>query len=191
MKQITRVRIAGKKVQLAWKRFVSDDAATTKFSSTDAPLPSFETALQAFVPDLIAVLQVTPGWVKDVVIRSVSIDYKDEKRGLVVSATRKVPMANGPLVIHTPRIVERFDDEGGSVAVVAMFERVDRLIQEALRYECGDRAQAELPETQDALVDPGPIIEEEIVHVGPEVVSETEGEVVEGAFPDLSSASKA
>lgn len=106
--------------------------------------PDFITALQDFVPEVIKLLELPTAYTTGLTVTSLSMNYKSDRLGLVVTCQKKLERSNSPFVIHTPHLREANDEETGeylSDEVVALVQKVEKF---AAAYVSGARAQGEL-----------------------------------------------
>ncbi len=149
--QFTKIRLTDTAVELIWNDNTETDKQITELSSTDLPEPSFTEALQAFLPDVLSLLELPAGY--DVTVRSVSIKYKGEadRRGIVVTCLKEIEAVNSPFVIHTPLVMERVEDDEYEDSFIGdgLFDQLTVLTDEAQRYLDGHRAQGDLDFEED------------------------------------------
>lgn len=122
---------------------------TQKLSNAARPLPAFMAALQAFTGYAVNLVGV-PDWHNDANVSSVHLseEAKTNRRGLIVTFTRKIERAkNRTVVINTPLMHAPVDDQEGTnpgtfpEEVTKMIADVER---EATRYWNGEREQQEM-----------------------------------------------
>lgn len=102
--------------------------------SADPPLKGLLKALDAMGNHLVEACELPEDWLEDIDVRGVSVTWKDEVPGIVISAIRKLQHSNSQLNIHTPP----FEPKG------ACKEALTALTREALAYVDGKRGQLDL-----------------------------------------------
>ncbi len=146
--QFTKIRYDGSNVELTWEEADGEETRTTKLFSTDPPKKPFQEALNAFLPNVLELLELSEQYGQDMSVRSVSVQHKrGGSEGLVVSCVKSLPETNAPFVLHTPYLL-LLEDEADSV-VASMDEALSDLRQQAQRYLDGDRAQGNLFQDQE------------------------------------------
>jgi hypothetical protein len=117
----------------------------------EAPLPSFDAALQALAPVACVVLGMGPKYAEGVIVRSLSIGYtKAGTRSATISFTKKLDTPEVTHPLKTPAF--RFDDSaegesnGGRREVAnKQAELIELMIEQAEKYIAGERQQQILP----------------------------------------------
>ena len=143
----TKIKYNGDVVELEWGKERDDGSeVSTRFKCFDAPLEDFKKAMIAFRA-LVAHITDLPGeWVTDLAITGLSINTeKDGRRGLVITAMKKLPTANSPLILNTPHLRELVDEPPGPGFFVDGMDRaIERAEKAATEYLKGKREQVEL-----------------------------------------------
>jgi len=138
---------AAKGVELEWTTPAEKHPKTEvehSLSSGEAPHPDFITALQGFVPEILKLLELPKGYGDELVVTSLSINYKADRLGMVVTAKKKLAGSNAPLVLHTPHLQEANDEETGGYLSDEMVRLLRVAGKHAKAYVEGARAQVEL-----------------------------------------------
>jgi hypothetical protein len=112
--------------------------------------PEFIAALQGFVPEILKLLELPKGYEKNLVVTGLSMNYKSDRLGLVVTGTKKLDKSNSPFVIHTPHLREASDEEAGEYLSDDMIRLVRIAEDYAAAYVAGQRMQGELFEKAGA-----------------------------------------
>lgn len=86
------------------------------FESKERPAPELPNALNAFRPYVVDLLGLPEPWSEALTISSISLsEDEDGRRGLIVTAVKKVERAHGnPVVINTPLMRERGESDNAS-----------------------------------------------------------------------------
>ncbi len=92
--------------------------------------PDLIEALQEFGPEVLRLLELPNGYAKDLTVTGLSMNYKSDCLGLVVTCTKKLKWSNSPLVVHTPHLREASDEEGGEF----LSDEMVRLVQKAEKH---------------------------------------------------------
>jgi len=127
------------------------DGSTLKLELTNPgrPLEPFNTALQAFcgyAVDLIG----APHWHEDVKVSSIHLseEPKTNRRGLIVTFTRRIERAkNRVVVVNTPLMHAPVDDQEGTNPGTfprEVAEMIGAVEEEATKYWNGEREQGEI-----------------------------------------------
>lgn len=128
---------------------------TQQMKNATPPLASFKTALQAFTGYALALIGAPPEWNEDTNVSSIHLseEPKTNRRGLIVTITRKIERAkNRVMVINTPLMHQPTEDADGTNP--GTFERevlnmITACEREATRYWNGEREQTEMFEGQE------------------------------------------
>lgn len=144
--RFTRIKYDGDTVELEFFVLVGATKFASDMSSPDAPGAEFEHALQAFKADVIKLIGLPKQWQIDVVIRSVSISYKNDyqNRGVVISFIKPIERANSPVNISTPYLPEPEEGDTGVGMTPAMIDHLDQLEKLAGLYLAGKTGQVDL-----------------------------------------------
>lgn len=152
LKKVTR---ADDEIVCAWE--VTDDGfpSNRNVSFTEAPLPSFDGALQALRHCLPEILMVTPAWADSCKVKGITVTRtKAGDRSAAITAQVDVPYGNVPFTFRTP--ATKVDNpQDGSLELPKVLskesaERIDSFLREAEKYIRGERLQIQLPlDTED------------------------------------------
>lgn len=124
-----------------------DEFDNFSLKSSDEPLPSLHTALQALNAYVVETCEAKDCWtVESVDILGVSFTYQHDSFGAVVSAKKELQGSGSPLVINTPYRRCFMDDQPeGEIFFEPLVQRqLETLQKEAMRYIKGERAFAQL-----------------------------------------------
>lgn len=151
--KFSKIKWDGATVELQWTTKLDGGGEVAhSLKSMDTPRPEFISAMQAFVPEVLELLELDgAGWDDELTVSGLSInEEEDGRRGLVCTCRRALTIANAPLILNTPHLRERRDEEGESGFLPdELLTLVGRMEGEAQLYLKGKRAQADL---FDALV---------------------------------------
>jgi hypothetical protein len=125
-------------VVLRWKTEAGKDSTVHELTSFDNPEPEFTAALQAFVPEVLALLELPSDYGKGMTVIGVSLSHNDDQgTGIVVTCLKELTGANAPLVLNTPHLPEM--SEHGPTISSAMLGALVALEDRAKRYIAGNR----------------------------------------------------
>lgn len=139
--RFTKIRWDGHRVTIEYIRGRSDDeenpADEFAFSCADEPSRAFKDALAALGKDLNVICEFNPP--ARITVRSVSLTWKNDVMGAVLSGLKHLTTTNGPLVLNTPHLpAEKYGpNAGGPLMPDGMRERLSVLLEEAGRYVLG------------------------------------------------------
>lgn len=144
--RFTKIKFDGQKVRLEYEvtRPRGGEPDEHVLQCADKPLPSFVEALQALVPDVLAICEFPSSEARKFTVRGVSIAHTDDSAGCCITALRALMTADAPLIINSPFLPERprESDPSGYRLPVSTVRRLRTLVQEAERYLAGDRVLA-------------------------------------------------
>lgn len=123
-----------------------EDIRRIELESRAEPRPEFHEAMGGMISPAMNMIQAPGAWMAVATISGVSVTHEEE-RGMGAVVTILVPLecAPSPLVLNTPYLPsEDPNDSGGATLPRALREAVERVIDEAMRYLRGERAQADL-----------------------------------------------
>ncbi len=151
--RLRKVRWDGKRVTIEYTRGAGTEehpADEFAFSCGDEPSRAFKDALQALGKDLNVICEFNPP--ARITMRSVSLTWKNDILGAVLSGLKHLTTANVPLVLNTPHLPsEKYGpNAGGPLMPDGMRERLRILLDEASRYVLGgarEQARLDLPES--------------------------------------------
>src|SRR5690349_11807367 len=125
-----KIRFSGGEVALEWTSKESGTEIEHQLKSEEGPAPEFVQALAAFGPLVLKLLELPKAYAEGLTITSHAISETKESRGLVVSATKKLAGANGPLNIHTPHLKSK-REEGQADGVGLISDDMEAALAEA------------------------------------------------------------
>lgn len=142
----TKIKHKDGETVLEWKDTDAKQSIVHSLSSHDEPRPEFNAALQALTSAVLTICDLPLGYDADMKVSGVTLMKHDTMGlGCVITALKKVPHVNSPLVINTPFCTENSGDGNGDGGLwpreVALLEA---LVAEAERYRKGDRAQQDM-----------------------------------------------
>lgn len=80
---------------------------TITLETEDLPLVTLKDALQAMVPDLLAICELSSVPDKDLEVTGITLTYNDETgNGIVLTGLRKLKKIDAPLVLNSPHTTE-------------------------------------------------------------------------------------
>jgi len=148
--RFTKIRYDGETVELEFEEKSGKDYITSTLRSKSAPDPEFEATLSAMKPELLKILQLDRKYGEDVTVRSVAIKYaKDERSGIVITATKPLRLLNAPFVINSPHLPEPNEDGSAGGMSSDLVRLLNRLEELAEHYKAGERAQGEMFDNED------------------------------------------
>lgn len=151
--RFTKIKYDGAVVELQWTTKLDGGGEVAhSLKSYDAPSPEFVAAMKAFCPEVLELLELdSAGWDDELTVSGLSINEEEDGRiGLVCTCRRALRIANAPLILNTPHLRERMDEEGESGFLPdQLLLLIGRLETQAQLYLKGKRAQGDL---FDALV---------------------------------------
>lgn len=147
--RITKVKSDGSKVRLEYERtHEGRDPDEFTLQCCDVPLPAFTEALQALAADVVAICELPADALTTITVRGVTVTWTHDVMGACVTALKALKTANAPLVLNTPHLPsESYSGAEGDpnpVMPAGMVSRLSTLLNEAVRYLNGDRAQGDL-----------------------------------------------
>ena len=150
MPRFTKIKYRTKKgehaVDLRWEEEQAEGktAITHHLTSTEAPWASLPSAMTAFVPPVLRLLELDADYEDGLEVVGLSISYGDDgRRGLVVTCLKELSSSPAPLVLNTPHLQEAGDDD--APALPAEMERaLDNALAAATLFLEGSRAQGSL-----------------------------------------------
>lgn len=145
--RFTKIKFVGTKVELAWTTKKLHQEVEHRLTSSQAPAQPLLAALEAFRDPVLRLLELPLRYGDGLRVQSLSINVeeKDGRRGLVVTSLKEIASAHSPLVLNTPHLRERMDEETEKGFLP---EEWLRLLEDAesgaTRYVNGERAQSDL-----------------------------------------------
>lgn len=141
--RFTKIKFDGQKVRLEYEvtRPRGGDPDEFTLVCNDLPLPSFGSALQGLVTDVLAICEFPPAERSKFLMRGVSLSYNDGVMGACLTALRSLMTSDSPLIINSPFLPEkaRESDPSGYCLSAGAVRRLRLLIAEAECYLAGDR----------------------------------------------------
>jgi len=120
-----------------------------KITAHEAPLKSFDTALQKLADVAVNILELGQGYKKGITIISLGVYYTGKgTRSAVIVFKKEIDATGKPHRLDTPQF--RFDDaaegeEGRRECTKAHAEMIETVIEETQKYADGERQQRLLP----------------------------------------------
>ena len=110
------------------------------------PRPQFFLALNDLVKHVVTICELPEEYAEGLHCLGVSISYKDEIMGAVISAKKVLAHCDSPLFINTPHMPEKpyGKNAGNKVLPEKTILAIQVLIAEAEEYLAGERAQLTL-----------------------------------------------
>lgn len=148
--RFTKIAHGEKETGLEWEEMVGehDDIIRSSLKSEDTAEEAFANAMDALVPPVLKLLQLPARYAEDMHVTSISVQHgseirePDSKRGLVVTARKKIEATNAPFMIHTPHLKEGQAD--GNDVVAEIFGLLEAIEDQAKRFIDGARAQIDM-----------------------------------------------
>jgi len=131
-------------VELEWDEEKGLDVVHSSLRSPAAPEPELVATLRAFKPELLRILELPRPYGENLDVHQITISYRNERRGIVISARKKLGDANSPFTIHTPYLPEPdegYANKGMSSQMVDLLNNLEKLAE---LYLDGHRAQQAL-----------------------------------------------
>lgn len=142
----TKIKHKDGETVLEWKDTDAKQSVVHSLSSHDEPRPEFHAALQGLVEAVLLICDLPEYYRADLKVSGVTLTKHDTMgRGCTITALKKLPNVNAPLVINTPFCTETGGDgvsPGGLHP--GEVQLLEDLITEAERYRKGDRAQQDM-----------------------------------------------
>ena len=141
--RFSKIKYDTKEVSLKWTTEKAGETHEHQLTSAQTPHPDFVAALADLVNDVSTICDFPIDYEDGVRVQSVSLSLSEKtgQRGAVITALKSLAIANAPLVLNTPHLVE--DGESG-VMPHGMPRRLEALQREAAAYLNGKREQTEL-----------------------------------------------
>lgn len=116
----------------------------------EPPLESFKDSLKALVPYVVKDLELPDSYATTLKVRGVTFSFGGEfdTMGAVVTSLKTLRNSNAPLVLNTPhKTVEPYNEGGDESNCLSLgfCSALDDVIEEAIKYVQGNRAQQQLP----------------------------------------------
>lgn len=145
---ITKISRTEKRVPICFEKQATKKSQPEEhvLSCREAPLPSFDSALQALIPFVAEICQL-PDIEDRTKIKGVSLSTKNDVLFAIITASIATTGAPGPFTINTPRLPESSDNNFnlGQKCATA----IAKLVEEAGKYVRGERMQGELLGAKD------------------------------------------
>lgn len=116
------------------------------YASSDEPLKTFRSAMQSLQDDVNTLLGWPDDDAGDISVRSISVKYIEGGRiGLNIGGTKVIAGSRSPFNFVTPYLEQATNKEDavGMLSKKIAF-KVEKIIEEAVRYVKGERAQAQI-----------------------------------------------
>lgn len=176
-KRFKKIHWNEKEVRLEWTSEDGTSVHEHELTSAEAPHLDFDAALQALRGDVLVIVELDDtdyGEGLRVQAVSLSLSAKTGHRGAVITALKTLAIANGPLALHTPHLVEAAAEEGSTgkaesedtrgVMPTDMLARIETLEREAWAYLDGKRAPKAQQELELSSA-PAKITDEQVVDI--------------------------
>lgn len=138
--QITKVSRTDKRVKIHYSKRATKKSQPEEIEleCREAPLPSFDKALQALAPYVCDICELDDV-VARITVKGVSLSTKDDLMYAIITACVTTKNAPGPFTLNTPRLPESSDDSFnlGTKCATA----INKVVDEAGKYVKGERAQ--------------------------------------------------
>lgn len=139
-----KIKWNGEKVHIEWETTSKDDTIEHRLVSQDPPEPLLPDALQAFIPEVLRIIEAEDYWSQGMRVTGLSLSYDSEGRmGCVVTCLRDLAAATAPLVLNTPHLVEPGEDDAACLSAT-MLALIKRAQEAAGRYIEGHRSQGDM-----------------------------------------------
>jgi hypothetical protein len=155
-KRFKKISWNERQVALEWTEQRDTEAHDHALTCKDAPLASFDAALQELCDDVLDIAELGEMYSDGMRVQSVSLSLSEKTgaRGCVVTAMKTLAIANAPLALHTPHLLAESASNGDEpsgeaepaktgVVPDGMWARIERLEKEAWAYLAGKRAPRE------------------------------------------------
>lgn len=107
-----KVKWNGTEVKLVWSTSSLVAEVEHSLRSFQAPHQDFVDAFRAFIPLVLELLELSDEYASDFKVIGFSINTEEDGRlGLVVTCAKQLADANAPLILNTPHLRERNDEE--------------------------------------------------------------------------------
>jgi len=146
--RITKIKVKKGEYFFAWEIYQKPTKNWDKYSLNckDFPREEFKESLQKMANHVTQICEFEESATKKIVVSGISLSYTDKNRYLVITALKDLTNSKSPLIINTPARPEMSD--GAVTAEFCMSKELvwdlENLVEEALRYINGDRAQQKL-----------------------------------------------
>jgi hypothetical protein len=148
MRRFTKIKCQpDKKIVIEWAeaRDLGQTDIRHQLESTDAPDPDFPLAQQAFLPELLDLLELPTDYGANLRVISLAINYEEDDRlGLVVTALKELERTTAPFVLNTPHLREDDGESAGTFLPDRMRALLDEAKEQAEAFCDGRRLQLEL-----------------------------------------------
>jgi hypothetical protein len=156
--QFTKIKDDGKRVTLHWfTKQASGTEVHHQLEGRERPREAFTAAMAAFIQPVLAVMQLKPEYADGFTVRglSINIEEADGRVGLIATCIKTLADTNGPLVLNTPLMRERMEDdpEGGKFMPDEWLKLLETAESEAKAYLDGSREQLDLLQPAGAATD--------------------------------------
>lgn len=144
-----KIKFNGKKVVLHWTSAHALEEHEHTLTSAQPPHPDFVAALQAFVGEVLDLLELPLDYGDGLTVVGLSLPVQEDGRsGLVVTCLKALKGAPSPLVLNTPYLAEPGDDPDAPALSRHLLRLIETAEGEAEAFVDGKRAQGDLFATE-------------------------------------------
>lgn len=142
----TKIKHKDGETILEWRDSDKKQSVTHTLSSHDEPRPEFHQAMQGLADAVVLLCNLPDDYKSEMKISGVTlVSHNVMGLGVTITALKRVPHINSPLVINTPFATELGGDgETNGGLWPREVDLVMKLVAEAERYRKGDRMQQDL-----------------------------------------------
>ena len=147
MKRLCKLKYNAKEDEMLVKYEVHerDHVDTFTLESTEGPRSELVTALKTMAGHLCGICEFPGDWASKITVRSVTVTWSNEIRGLVITGLRALDGSNSPLVVNSPHFTEvPYNDDSESQKNIYSLEcgiALDILTELAFKFVDGERRQ--------------------------------------------------
>ena len=138
---VTKVRSNRKSISIEWTQGIDQHALTCH----DNPLPSFNKALAALNPHVLALCEMPTTDLEKVKATGLTITIKGDNNHALIVAQKRIRDGKRVFNITTPSLPMHEDEENKAMDHLSEDEEkaIEKVIKEAKKYVAGDRAQGQ------------------------------------------------
>lgn len=146
-----KIKYNGKKVHLEWSTDSGDAVIEHTLDCESKPEQDLPDAMQAFVPQVVDLLELAEGYDEGLRVTGISINYESSgRRGVVITSLKELDDFTAPLVLNTPHLKEPDLDDDDSPSWPGGWEELLKAAEAAAKgYVEGKRQPKEQPELFD------------------------------------------